>query len=964
MHCYICIDVDSSSLAVKDMRSLKKKRNLEESDELDLFIQRYVPETGGYQDPEILPRRQLRILSNRDRLCTINAEDEELALVLTYNCYQGLPKGSALDSPQHRQSQSPQRRPFIRRLDSHNSLDEHTQESPRFPIQHEHEDDDSTVADHLHQNESVEKARDADTEDDGDATQQFPCPEYFEGLPTDVDKRRISDQTGDLPLTQEENSGDEITVLAETSHDNRTQETTLDKGEETQELLETSQWKASRAKQEPDDNKDSTLTTPVDIGKTSKGHNEKSKETIDGNKMQQPNNSNNNNNNTEKTSNGHESRNDDKSSNECNEEKSNKNDKVEQQNTKEKVVQDSDSCRKENTTEQNNGKTKNVDATTASTIMENLPKELRVESNYKICDTDSMTALSEVDEETKEESCSKEQENKPLASVEKGTKYNNDDDDDEVIDEPRGTAGSPFRRISTKPEPNTIRSQRKLSIGDRKSRSKVANKSKTKGKNKKKNNAEATKQTKCAIVPEQSKHDPGVEQDGINQEDIIQKDKKIDVECPNREIPVNKDPAGNLKPNSSPTVVNSVKMDPQKEQKLKKQDKQTSVKSKNKIARFPPGTLQMRKSSNKRKATSQSMPDIIEADNEPNENKKSTTKRVAKRPKLETLPRNTERSKSQDTMSPLSDRSGTQQSESERTTATATISTRKGRKSKDMPCSSQQSGSSSVVSRRRSSARNSLGKKHVKVESSEEVRIMFTKIEVSAEFKRVRSKYFALKLGLTYCIELCLLLNHTFQMIHKIGAELLEDIEDAVRATHFIAGDKKVSLKRTPKLMVGICQTSNILHADWLRESAKAGVVLSTDKYLLLYDQEAEDRYSFSMKETLRRGRNFRKEGRGFLDGISVLLCKGVAKNKAPTEKEFKLIVEAGGGRWLGSTTSTLKKVGDPRSIVIITSDPEILPGSQKKQLTGKEVKTALKNGAKCLSTTQFFDCVLAQTIF
>jgi hypothetical protein len=41
-------------------------------------------------------------------------------------------------------------------------------------------------------------------------------------------------------------------------------------------------------------------------------------------------------------------------------------------------------------------------------------------------------------------------------------------------------------------------------------------------------------------------------------------------------------------------------------------------------------------------------------------------------------------------------------------------------------------------------------------------------------------------------------------MIHSIGAELVENVEDAATATHIIVSDGKAPLRRTPKLMICI----------------------------------------------------------------------------------------------------------------------------------------------------------------
>ena len=87
------------------------------------------------------------------------------------------------------------------------------------------------------------------------------------------------------------------------------------------------------------------------------------------------------------------------------------------------------------------------------------------------------------------------------------------------------------------------------------------------------------------------------------------------------------------------------------------------------------------------------------------------------------------------------------------------------------------------------------------------------------------------------------------QSIERLGGILLEKIEDAASATHIIAGDGKASLRRTPKLMIGLCKTTNIVNLEWLVKSAKSRKVLPTNNFRLLSDKEAEKQYQFSMRE-------------------------------------------------------------------------------------------------------------------
>lgn len=192
------------------------------------------------------------------------------------------------------------------------------------------------------------------------------------------------------------------------------------------------------------------------------------------------------------------------------------------------------------------------------------------------------------------------------------------------------------------------------------------------------------------------------------------------------------------------------------------------------------------------------------------------------------------------------------------------------------------------------------------------------------------------------------------KMIRAIRGDFIENVNDSATATHVIAGDDETSLRRTPKLMIGICQTSNIVHVNWLIQSAKARMALPCNDYLLLNDREAEKKFGFSMRKTLRRGDELRQKGESLLGGYSVYICKGVAGNKAPPEEELRLIVEGAGGTWLSTLTVSSKK--DAKSTLLITSDPP-----DKKQLRASDVANAVKQGARHFTTGWLFDGIIAQ---
>jgi hypothetical protein len=196
-------------------------------------------------------------------------------------------------------------------------------------------------------------------------------------------------------------------------------------------------------------------------------------------------------------------------------------------------------------------------------------------------------------------------------------------------------------------------------------------------------------------------------------------------------------------------------------------------------------------------------------------------------------------------------------------------------------------------------------------------------------------------------------------LIKKIpNARLVEETEDAHTATHDIASDGKQQLKRTPKLMIALNKTPNIVELKWLKDSAKAGSVLSADKYVVS-DKAAEKEYGFSMKETIARIRQRLETNDPVLNGKLVFVCKGVAGNNAPKEIELRCIIEAAGGQWL----SQLKKrsEGDEMDrLVIITSSDAKAAGNQVQK---KDVADAIQHGAQYKSTLWLFDGMMRQKL-
>ena len=192
-------------------------------------------------------------------------------------------------------------------------------------------------------------------------------------------------------------------------------------------------------------------------------------------------------------------------------------------------------------------------------------------------------------------------------------------------------------------------------------------------------------------------------------------------------------------------------------------------------------------------------------------------------------------------------------------------------------------------------------------------------------------------------------------MIAAIGGELIEKVEEAGMATHVIAGDDNSSLRRTPKVMIGICKTSNIVHMNWLLSSARKRKPLPSREFLLLNDVKAETAYGFKMLDTISNGTQMRQEGKSLLNGKAIVVCQGVAGNKAPPLNELKLIVEAAGGQW--ATASALGKLQAAQAI-IITSNP-----ATKNQLASKTISQAIKKGVPYRTTSWLFDCIMKQEL-
>jgi hypothetical protein len=201
------------------------------------------------------------------------------------------------------------------------------------------------------------------------------------------------------------------------------------------------------------------------------------------------------------------------------------------------------------------------------------------------------------------------------------------------------------------------------------------------------------------------------------------------------------------------------------------------------------------------------------------------------------------------------------------------------------------------------------------------------------------------------------------QIVKRIGGILLDKVSDAASATHVIAGSKGTRLRRTPKLMIGLCRTSNIVDLEWLLQSAKDRKPLPSKKFLLVKDGVAETQYDFNMRETLVRAGKLRSNGKIVLGTYCVFVCTGVAgnqskDNRTPPLKEFRLILEAAGATWISSLPNSTSSSSIFSKVILIVSKVE---REAKKQLSLKKVAEAVNKGAISQTTEELFHGIMTQ---
>ena len=177
-------------------------------------------------------------------------------------------------------------------------------------------------------------------------------------------------------------------------------------------------------------------------------------------------------------------------------------------------------------------------------------------------------------------------------------------------------------------------------------------------------------------------------------------------------------------------------------------------------------------------------------------------------------------------------------------------------------------------------------------------------------------------------------------------------------ATHVIASDgRKHLIRRTPKLMISLCRTPNILYLDWLLLSYREKKLQDCSHHLVVNDHTSEKEYSFSMKHTLYAGKERRKDG-GLLADWRVLFCKGVAGNRAPKHEDLNLIIQAAGGSVMNHSELPFSNTEDRSRVFVITSDPADL-----KQTSDSIFAKVAEDGAGFHTISWLFDSIMHQKL-
>nr|XP_039255232.1 PAX-interacting protein 1-like [Styela clava] len=132
-------------------------------------------------------------------------------------------------------------------------------------------------------------------------------------------------------------------------------------------------------------------------------------------------------------------------------------------------------------------------------------------------------------------------------------------------------------------------------------------------------------------------------------------------------------------------------------------------------------------------------------------------------------------------------------------------------------------------------------------------------------------------------------------------------------STHLVAK----SVSRTVKFLCAISVCQYIVTPEWIEESSKSNWLLDEDKYLL-HDKAAEEKFEFSLKESISRARK-NPLFKGYV------FC--ITDNVAPDRKILTEIIECAGGKVVEKipTIQTIKRVKDrkpPNNRLLLVSCP------------------------------------------
>lgn len=187
-----------------------------------------------------------------------------------------------------------------------------------------------------------------------------------------------------------------------------------------------------------------------------------------------------------------------------------------------------------------------------------------------------------------------------------------------------------------------------------------------------------------------------------------------------------------------------------------------------------------------------------------------------------------------------------------------------------------------------------------------------------------------------------------------MGMTILEEPDDWSKVTHLVV-EEGVEARRTPKVMLSMCQASYVVTLAWLRKCIEAGEVLPVASRV---DPEVKKHRDASKRitvEALERSLTLRNAGKRILSDCTVSIFKKIAGAKAPDLNELQCMVEGAGGVWLGEGMPAAAQKVDGKHAIMITSDP--CTRSQKRELETSG------DGMIPKTTTWLFDTFMSQIL-